>query len=271
MSTPAQDEFDRLFRDTPLSLGRAEHEADRSGSLSSSEDEAEEQEDGQSSRRNLRSGVHKSDSDDDLEAIQKATDDSMRMRYFLPHKQTDANTGPKGVIADAYAFESAKKAAQQKTFLPSLGGFANGFTPSAPPAQYRGDDAAAADDEDEFMRRWRDARLRELEASFNGGKLGSRRTSPSGRRWGSLTTVDAEGYLDAVEKSARGVTVVVLIYDDAVCSLCHSFSHTLSLSLSLSRSLARSLFCSLQLDADTHACVARSPRYPPSSSPLSAN
>ncbi|KAK0872164.1 hypothetical protein LTR87_012560 [Friedmanniomyces endolithicus] len=37
---------------------------------------------------------------------------------------------------------------------------------------------------------------------------------PSRRMWGSLATVDGEGYLDAVDKSPADTVVVVYIYDD---------------------------------------------------------
>lgn len=216
MTDAAKDEFDKLFLESHTASRHPEDE-DSTSDKSHNADGSPEQ-----LHRSLKSGTHRVDDDDDLEAINRATTDSMRTRYFLPRKQQEANTGPKGVIADAYAFESAKKASERLSFLPSLS-LNSGFTPTEPPAQYRRDEEKGlneAEDEDEFMRRWRQARLNELQTSFEGGKLGtSRKSSPSGRRYGSLVTVDAEGYLDAVEKSPRGVTVVVLIYDDSVSLL----------------------------------------------------
>lgn len=217
MTSAAKDEFDQLFNTSAASSGHPEddhHDSAHSPDAAAADSSPPQ-------HRSLRDGVHQPDSDDDLEAIDRATADSMRTRYFLPRKQHDANTGPKGVIADAYAFESAKKASERLSFLPAL----SGFTPSEPAPQYRRHDEekrlGEAEDEDEFMARWRQARLNELQSSFDGGKIAAsgRTSSPGGRRYGSLVTVDAEGYLDAVEKSPRGVTVVVLIYDDSVSSL----------------------------------------------------
>jgi hypothetical protein len=37
-----------------------------------------------------------------------------------------------------------------------------------------------------------------------------------------LTTVDGEGYLDAVEKSGPSTVVIVYIYDDMVSLSCHA-------------------------------------------------
>ena len=55
--------------------------------------------------------------------------------------------------------------------------------------------------------------------SGNGQDRRTRRQSPSKRRYGYVTTVDAIGYLDAVEKVAVDTIVVVCIYDEEVCSV----------------------------------------------------
>ena len=66
------------------------------------------------------------------------------------------------------------------------------------------------------MKSWREKRIAELK---NGSEIRTRRLSPSKRRWGHLLNVDAVGYLDAVEKVASDVMVVVMISDDEVsCS-----------------------------------------------------
>lgn len=141
--------------------------------------------------------------------------------YTLPAHTFDANTGPKGVIADARSFETAKK----RSFRQTLHAFSNGQSTlllggSKQKKQYEREksaspDISADDDEDDFMRSWRAKRLDEL-ANMN-QDLRTRRQSPSQRKYGTLLAVDPSGYLDAVEKVPSDTTVVVLIYDDEVC------------------------------------------------------
>ena len=145
------------------------------------------------------------------------------LNYHMPHGTSfDANTGPKGVIADARSFERAKK--QKWRFLQRSAGSLS------PEAEYKQKDLSLAgrderslspqhmddddddDDDDEFMERWRKSRLSELRS----GDVRSRRLSPSMRRYGSMVNVDAVGYLDAIEKVGRDTVVVVCIYDDQV-------------------------------------------------------
>lgn len=143
--------------------------------------------------------------------------------YTLPAHTFDANTGPKGVIADARSFETAKK----RSFRQTLQAFSNGQSAlllggSKQKKQYEREksaspDTSADDDEDDFMRSWRAKRLDEL-ANMN-QDLRTRRQSPSQRKYGTLLAVDPSGYLDAVEKVPSDTTVVVLIYDDEVCFL----------------------------------------------------
>ncbi|MCJ1348281.1 hypothetical protein MMC31_006512, partial [Peltigera leucophlebia] len=138
--------------------------------------------------------------------------------YTLPAHTFDANTGPKGVIADARSFETAKK----RSFRQTLHAFSNGQSTlllggSKQKKQYEREksaspDISADDDEDDFMRSWRAKRLDEL-ANMN-QDLRTRRQSPSQRKYGTLLAVDPSGYLDAVEKVPSDTTVVVLIYDD---------------------------------------------------------
>lgn len=141
--------------------------------------------------------------------------------YLNTTTQFDANTGPKGVIADARNFETAKK----RSFRQTLYAFASGESPplfsknkkqslSREESKSPSPDASADEEEDDFMRKWRQDRLDEL-ASMN-AQIRTRRQSPSKRRYGSLVTVDPSGYLDAVEKVSSETVVVVLIYDDEV-------------------------------------------------------
>lgn len=133
-----------------------------------------------------------------------------------------ANTGPKGVIADARSFELAKKRSLRQTFH----AFSNGQSPplfgkSKKPAfdfsreKSTSPDISLDEEDDDFMRTWRANRLDEL-AHMSHGLQRTRRHSPSQRRYGALVAVDPSGYLDAVEKVSAETVVVVLIYDDEV-------------------------------------------------------
>jgi len=72
--------------------------------------------------------------------------------------------------------------------------------------------AISEDGDDEFMNAWRQSRLQEPN-TLSAQPLSGRRISPSRRTWGSLEDVDANGYLDAIEKVAKEMFVVVMIYD----------------------------------------------------------
>ncbi|KAL9098421.1 MAG: hypothetical protein Q9163_005914 [Psora crenata] len=136
--------------------------------------------------------------------------------YLPTTTQFNANTGPKGVIADARSFETAKK----RSFRQTLYAFTDGA--SAPFKKFNvnveksksssPELSADEEDEDDFMRIWRRKRLEELSTMRQ--EVRTRRQSPSKRRYGSLVTVDPAGYLDSVEKVAADTVVVVLIYDD---------------------------------------------------------
>jgi hypothetical protein len=125
-------------------------------------------------------------------------------------------TGVKGVIADARSYEQARKSKwmnRVRTARRSIFGMdslASGGTKSE--SEQSGDD----NDEESFLREWRDSRRRELEEEARGGAVRNRRTSPSVRMFGRLEEVDAMGYLDAIEKVGREVTVVVFVYDHEV-------------------------------------------------------
>ncbi|ODM18011.1 hypothetical protein SI65_06799 [Aspergillus cristatus] len=131
--------------------------------------------------------------------------DDMRSRtatYHVPNTVFDANTGPKGVIADAQAFERARKQSHRRT----LGGLVSDDTTPlnhhSPPW-----DGAKDDDEEGFMRKWRESRMHQLQSR------NVRRSSPRRKRFGGVDTVDAAGYLDAIEKVATDTVVVVCVYD----------------------------------------------------------
>ena len=134
-----------------------------------------------------------------------------------------ANTGPKGVIADARSFETAKK----RSFRQTLSAFSHGTSPPlfgnrSKKSQYDfsrekspSSDVSASSEDEEFMNKWRANRLDEL-INLKEQNMMGRRRSPSKRKYGLVQTVDPVGYLDAIEKVHADTVVVVLIYDDEV-------------------------------------------------------
>src|SRR5277367_2099307 len=117
------------------------------------------------------------------------------------------NTGPKGVRADARAYEASKR--EQR-----LGG-----NLLAAPATSFGESGSDAS-EDEWMSRWREKRMKELSTSGVAGV----------NLFGQVDDVDARGYLNAVDfedtteentavtskraRARRNVVTVVLIYNN---------------------------------------------------------
>lgn len=195
-TTAAQDEFNELMRDKDVD---SRHPEDRHDDSDISEPESPNAADDY---------LEKVDTDDELELPV-----DMRSNYYMPsHIRSEANTGPKGVIADAQAFEQAKKAARRFTWKKS-----NADAFQANSASHWADKDAGSDSEEEgFMKEWRAARLRELQNV--GQRIRSRTNSPSRRIYGGLPLVDAVGYLDAIEKTNSETTVVVFVYDDDVRS-----------------------------------------------------
>jgi hypothetical protein len=210
-SSAAQDEYNAIFAEKSSAARHPEDEGEEQQSASSSESTGE----GKQISRPLKDGADFPDEDS------PSKNDNMRSRYFLPNSQFDANTGPKGVIADAQAFERAKKEANKLTAVTRrLSKKFGGPSPARPTPtlhpyndeDYR--DKSSEDDEEGFMARWRQKRLVELQNKAE--KKSSRNASPSQRQYGSLTPVDAEGYLDAIERVQSNTVVIVYIYDDTV-------------------------------------------------------
>ena len=196
MSTTAQDEFDAFTSRNQLPHLHS-HPEDRNQSDYSDDDSI-----------TLR---------EDEKTLSSNASPAMPTATYLPTTtQFDANTGPKGVIADARSFEIAKK----RTFRQTLYHLSGGLTsPGSPNKKWRekskspSPDVSTDEEEDDFMRTWRANRLNDLARNQD---VRTRRHSPSQRTYGSLVTVDPSGYLDAVEKVPTYTTVVVLIYDDEV-------------------------------------------------------
>ncbi|KAJ5636151.1 uncharacterized protein N7484_009464 [Penicillium longicatenatum] len=158
--------------------------------------------------RNLRQRhtVDSSDEDEDF-------DDNMvsSTNYQIPKNTFEANTGPKGVIADAQAFERARKKSFRRTLLNAAGfdqnGPAFGSAKPEPPAPVTDGSSGSEDEEERFLRKWRASRMQALQ------NRAARRPSPRGRHYGQVDIVDAAGYLDAIEKVTSGTVVVVCIFD----------------------------------------------------------
>lgn len=202
MSTSAQDEFDALYNNnnkTNVGQKYSGYPDDRSDSSDNDS-------------TTLNSG------NEDEQTLASTTSSEMptATTYLPTTTQFDANTGPKGVIADARSFETAKKRSFRQTIYDFSNDIVNSkkisFTQEK--SKSPSPDVSENDEDDDFMRTWREKRLGELASGSQGVR--TRRQSPSQRRYGSLVTVDPIGYLDAIEKVATYTTVVVFIYDDEV-------------------------------------------------------
>ena len=217
MADLAREEADRYFshRDHPTS-----HPEDRDDDSRHSSDQHTEPAFDQSDPG--------TDNDDD----NMVTKTSTRPAYHIPTQTHYANTGPKGVIADAQSFQRAK----QTTFRQRIASFGRNLTGNKPAESTTAttgksdkikhssrspksttsdsDSLSLSDDEadSEFMKTWRANRLQELSQSQS-QYSSQRRQSPSQRTWGTFVEVDANGYLDAIEKASEDSVVVVMIHD----------------------------------------------------------
>ena len=178
MASTIQDEFDRII--TKQTTTPPEDDSDESLSEKEEEEEASTPENGgkppQSSSRSIQ----------------------------VPRTVFNANTGPKGVIADAQAFERARRTTGYKNEAVSGEGSA------ADEEEEEDEEKEKEKEEDCFMRQWRESRMRELQSM-------KPTTTPRPKLYGFFQDVDAEGYLDAIEKAPLGTSVVVCIYDPSVC------------------------------------------------------
>jgi hypothetical protein len=221
MSTLAQEEADRFFSQ---SEHHTSHPEDRIG-----HDGTSSQSSGSSNPKNAADYYAHSerDNDDDEDTLHSMTTATTTATYRVPTTHFSANTGPKGVISDAQSFNQAKKS----TFRNTLSAFSNSaqsaFSHTSSQRKVsdwnkenslgdNSDNELCVGDEEDFMRQWRKKRIAELAAI---GSAAQRRQSPSKRVWGTFDDVDANGYLDAVEKVPNDAIVVVCIYDPLVCQL----------------------------------------------------
>jgi hypothetical protein len=233
-ATAASDEYNDLFRD-------------RSRLTSHPSDEHDDNDDARSFLNLSSDGDSDhtppaSHHEDDNVPIPRAS--SSFARNTIPTTRYAANTGPKGVISDAQNFRDSRRSRrtstqstatlqqsykqQRRRTPPTFTTSSNGPSGSAGGCSEKlaedSDEDQLADDggDDEFMREWRQSRLREMQ---NGGRIrGSARAGASEmvglpRRtglWGGVATVDGMGFLEAVDQSPEGTVVVVYIYDDYV-------------------------------------------------------
>lgn len=203
----AQDEFNSLVANNQEKFST--HPEDRDNSDRDSEPASDND-------TNHGDHAHFSDSEDfDGTAMGSRT-----TTYQVPRTKFDANTGPKGVIADAQAFERARKRSFRRTLLGAAGmdythrrSNSKSITDDVNLLQNSPPDGSASEDEEQFMRKWRESRMQELQ------NRNVRRTSPRRKIYGSVETVDAGGYLDAIEKVSSDTVVVVCVYDPEVSSI----------------------------------------------------
>lgn len=199
----AQDEVDALFANQVEKLDRHPEDAAQSPS-----DRSEPSSD-------VDESPHLENGDKSHPTISPAANGN----WHLPTSATfDANTGPKGVIADARAYERARKHSLRNNMRTHSGNSVSSqqpFTKTKSDTPDFGREKSGSpddrpDDDDDFIRNWRQNRINELQDPR------TRRMSPSKRKYGSLEPVDAVGYLDAIEKVSADTVVVVCIYDNQV-------------------------------------------------------
>lgn len=208
MATAAQEEFNQLMRDKTRRNGHPEDEDD------------------------AKSFLDLSDDGDDAAAAPVDNDGAARSsfastRHTIPRTRYGANTGPKGVISDAQNFRDSirvhrKAPRSSATLARDDAGVTLGERLQAERIA-EADRADELDDydgencddmDDDFMARWRQGRLRELQSgAYDSGMHGRGKNR---RLYGDMATVDAQGYLDAVEGSPADTVVIVYVYDDLV-------------------------------------------------------
>jgi hypothetical protein len=131
-------------------------------------------------------------------------------RHLGTSSRRTTNTGPKGVRADARAYEASKREANALKALKNTNLLATPITSFG--------ESGSEASEDEWMSRWREKRMKELSKTGVAGV----------NLFGQVDDVDAQGYLDAVDyedlddaaivskriRARRNVVTVVLIYDN---------------------------------------------------------
>lgn len=208
--TPAQEEF-QSFLDKNTDSGNSRvHPEDRDDARR--EDNSDEDEEDEFRNQQIDAAMRTPAMRDPVEGGD----------FKLPPASFDngAATGVKGVIADARAYEEARNSKWRnrvRAARRSVMGLGD-LVRTKDNQSADNTDEEVDEDEEAFLEQWRDARRRELEAEAK-SQIRGRRTSPSLRMFGRLDTVDALGYLDAIERVGRDTVVVVFVYDNEVCCL----------------------------------------------------
>ncbi|KAI0799219.1 thioredoxin-like protein [Xylaria sp. FL0064] len=199
--TPAQEEFQN-FLDKNTDKGPSVHPEDRDDRYDSDQSEQDDEDRYRDAQIN--------------EAMRVPAMRSGDMKLPPASFDSGRSTGVKGVIADARSYEQARQgkwrnkvSAVRRSVMGLSMADRQTATNHSSPADSEDD---ADSDEEAFLQQWREARRLELEKEAKNG-VRSRRTSPSPRMFGRFDTVDALGYLDAIEKVGRDTTVVVFVYD----------------------------------------------------------
>ncbi|KAF3015340.1 hypothetical protein E8E14_010485 [Neopestalotiopsis sp. 37M] len=211
--TPAQEEFQELLNKNSGSDSPRVHPEDKDDDRRDNESEEDEED------RYLNEQI------DAAMRMPSLKGPSEGGNFKLPPAAFDSGraTGVKGVIADARAYEEARQTRwRDKIRAARRSVFGMNTAKSGSNSQSEDSEGEFDPDEEAFLQQWRDSRRQELEKEAQGG-VRNRRTSPSLRMFGRMDTVDALGYLDAIEKVGRETIVVVLVYDHEcqVSSLIH--------------------------------------------------
>lgn len=224
MADLAREEADRYFNQRTT---HSSHPEDRDNTHS---DSSENEQD--ISEPAFQSNSLHNDTDDEDISNSMSTLTTSKKTYHVPTQISYANTGPKGVIADAQSYARARQSAARKQQSTSTYKIHNP-TPQQPikektltSSSDREETSSLSsleddDDDNELMTQWRANRLAELSSQpqtqtqkqTQPHNLPLRRVSPSRRKFGHTTLVDATGYLDAIEHSHPLTTVIVMLYD----------------------------------------------------------
>lgn len=199
--TTAQEEFDELMRDKNRRTGHPEDDDDdRRSFLNLSEDEDDS-----------TPPISHSDSD---EPVLRSSMSNAR----IPTTRYQANTGPKGVIADAQNWRDSlynHRASVRNSALLALQAqdlSLDNIVELPKQTDIEEEDEDDLHDED-FIRHWRESRIQALQNSVRDSKIVQTGRS---RRYGGFPAVDENGYLDAVDNTPYDTVVVVYVYDDQV-------------------------------------------------------
>lgn len=229
MSNLAQEEADRFFNHKPSAASHPEDRTSDADTHSADEDDkpwTRTIRSGRNTREDPDPDLEGTDDDDDEElASNMATMTTTKTNYTIPSTVHFANTGPKGVIADAQNYHRARTS----TFRRTLNSISDSLslrpstrhTQTQPPpsrAIREKDNASSGsdldlDDDDEFMAQWRQQRLAELQEQFSTTSHQTSQSPARRRTYGALESVNATGYLNAIEASPKSTHVVVFLHD----------------------------------------------------------